>query len=136
MLDTLFKRYKSKRPHVYYYERELFKHKIYPVNLLQVGMDTPLQVWLKYLQNANIYCIDSVNNSQPANYSFLDEKRLFWSRCNPSDRKSVDKIMKEVWNKPRFDIIIDNTNNFENLKRYCIGKYYAEKKDEVICHSC
>ena len=44
--------------------------------------------------------------------------------------------MKEVWNKPRFDIIIDNTNNFENLKRYCIGKYYAEKKDEVICHSC
>ncbi len=44
--------------------------------------------------------------------------------------------MKNVWNKPRFDIIIDNTNNFAYsrktfLKRFSIGKYYIEDGDEV-----
>ena len=43
--------------------------------------------------------------------------------------------MKRIWNRPRFDIIIDNTNNHENLKRHCIGKYYLENKDEVIRYS-
>ena len=39
--------------------------------------------------------------------------------------------MKKIWNKPRFDIIIDNTNNYENLRRHCIGKFYYEEKDKV-----
>ena len=44
--------------------------------------------------------------------------------------------MKNIWNNPRFDIIIDNVNNFaitrhKNLNRYCIGKYYIEDGDEV-----
>ena len=68
-------------------------------------------------------------------FSFLKEKRIFWCRCDVSIRKNVDDIMKRIWNKPRFDIIIDNTNNHENLKRHCIGKYYLENKDEVICYS-
>jgi hypothetical protein len=44
--------------------------------------------------------------------------------------------MKNVWNKPRFDIIIDNVNNFaltryEYLRRYCIGKYYVEDGNDI-----
>ena len=98
-------------------------------------MDSTLQSWLKYLEKANIYCIDTFINYQPKDFSFLKEKRIFWCRCDVSDRKNVDDIMKKIWNKPRFDIIIDNTNNHENLKRHCIGKYYLENKDEVICYS-
>ena len=35
--------------------------------------------------------------------------------------------MEKTW----FDVIIDNTNNYENLRRYCIGKFYYEEKDKV-----
>ena len=59
-----------------------------------------------------------------------------WSRCDTSNEKSINNIMKNVWNKPRFDIIIDSTNNFAYsrktfLKRFSIGKYYIEDGDEV-----
>ena len=136
MLPVLFKRYKSPRQdHAVYYENEFFDKRLKPVNLLQVGMDSTLQSWLKYLEKANIYCIDTFINHQPKDFSFLKEKRIFWCRCDVSIRKNVDDIMKRIWNKPRFDIIIDNTNNHENLKRHCIGKYYLENKDEVICYS-
>ena len=44
--------------------------------------------------------------------------------------------MKNIWNNPRFDIVIDNVNNFaitrqKYLDRYCIGQYYIEDGDEV-----
>ena len=44
--------------------------------------------------------------------------------------------MKNVWNNPRFNIIIDNTNNYESLRHYGIGKYYKEVNNEIFCHSC
>tara|TARA_B100000131_G_scaffold58886_1_gene54299 strand:- start:2845 stop:3258 length:414 start_codon:yes stop_codon:yes gene_type:complete len=136
MLPILFERYKSPRQdHAVYYENEFFDKRLKPVNLLQVGMDSTLQSWLKYLEKANIYCIDTFINHQPKDFSFLKEKRIFWCRCDVSNRKNVDDIMKRIWNKPRFDIIIDNTNNHENLKRHCIGKYYLENKNEVIRYS-
>ena len=45
--------------------------------------------------------------------------------------------MKNVWNNPRFDIIIDTTNNFAYtrqpfLKRFSAGKYYIEDGDDVM----
>ena len=52
------------------------------------------------------------------------------------DKKQLNHIMKNVWNNPRFDIIIDNTNNYESLRHYGIGKYYKEVNDEIFCHSC
>ena len=48
------------------------------------------------------------------------------------DKKNIDDIMKNTWNNPRFDIIIDNTNQYDNFRRYCIGKYYIEKNDKVM----
>ena len=133
MLPTLFARYKSPRQHhAVYYENELFDKRLKPINLLQVGVDSTLQSWLRYLQKSNIYCIDNFVNKDPKDFKFLSERRLYWSRCDVNNRKNVDDIMKNVWNKPRFDIIIDNTNNYENLRRHCIGKYYLENKDKVI----
>ena len=133
MLPTLFARYKSPRQdHSVYYENELFDKRLKPINLLQVGVDSTLQSWLKYLQKSNIYCIDNFVDKDPKDFKFLSEQRLYWSRCDVNDRKNVDDIMKNVWNKPRFDIIIDNTNNYENLRRHCAGKYYLENKDKVI----
>jgi len=133
MLPTLFARYKSPRQdHSVYYENELFDKRLKPINLLQVGVDSTLQSWLKYLQKSNIYCIDNFVDKDPKDFKFLSEQRLYWSRCDVNNRKNVDDIMKNVWNKPRFDIIIDNTNNYENLRRHCVGKYYLENKDKVI----
>ena len=133
MLPTLFARYESPRQdHAVYYENELFDKRLKTINLLQVGVDSTLQSWLRYLQKSNIYCIDNFTDKDPKDFKFLSEQRLYWSRCDVNNRKNVDDIMKNVWNKPRFDIIIDNTNNYENLRRHCIGKYYLENKDKVI----
>lgn len=132
MLPTLFLRYKSPRQdHAVYYENEFFDKRLKPINLLQVGVDSTLQSWLVYLQKSNIYCIDNFTNKDPKDFKFLNQKRLYWSRCDVNSRKNVDNIMKNVWNNPRFDAIIDNTNNYENLKRHCIGKYYLEYKGKV-----
>lgn len=133
MLPTLFRRYQSPREkHAIYYEQQLFQFRLRPINLLQVGIDSTLQSWLKFLQKSNIYSIDNFISKDPKDFNFLNQKRLYWCRCDSTDRKNVDDIMKNVWNKPRFDIIIDNTNNYENLKRHCIGNYYIEHKDKVI----
>ena len=108
-------RYKSTRKqHHVFYEKELWNNRIKAVNLLQVGVDNTLEVWLKYLKYANVYCIDSFENKQPADFKFLlSEHRIYWARCNVHDKKHVEKVMNELWKKPRFDVIIDNTNNFE-----------------------
>ena len=133
MLLTLFRRYQSPREkHAIYYEQQLFQFRLRPINLLQVGIDSTLQSWLKFLQKSNIYSIDNFISKDPKDFNFLNQKRLYWCRCDSNNRKNVDDIMKNVWNKPRFDIIIDNTNNYENLKRHCIGNYYIEHKDKVI----
>ena len=137
VLDILFKRYKSNREqYSNFYEKELFQYRHKPINLLQVGIENSIPVWHKFLQRSNIYCIYEFDRNEPNKYDYLKEKRIFWSRCDTSDEKSIKEIMKNVWNKPRFDVIIDNVNNFANtryeyLRRYCIGKYYIEDGDEV-----
>jgi len=137
VLNILFKRYKSNREqYSNFYEKELFQYRHKPINLLQVGVESSIPVWHRFLQRSNIYCIDEFDRSEPNKYDYLKEKRIFWSRCDTSDENSIKEVMKNVWNKPRFDIIIDNVNNFANtryeyLRRYCIGKYYIEDGDEV-----
>ncbi len=137
MLDILFKRYKSNREqHSLFYEKELFEYRHKPINLLQVGIESSIPVWHRFLERSNIYCIDEFDRSQPNKYDYLKEKRIFWSRCDTSSEKSIRDIMENIWNNPRFDIIIDNVNNFaitrqKNLNRYCIGKYYIEDGDNV-----
>lgn len=137
MLDILLQRYKSNRQqYANFYENEFFKYRHKPVNILQVGVENSICVWHKFLQRANIYCIDEFDKNQPDKYEYLNQKRIFWSRCDTSNQKSINDIMKQIWNKPRFDFIIDSVNNFgftrqEYLKRYCIGKYYIEDGDEV-----
>ena len=137
VLDILFKRYKSDREqYSNFYEKELFQYRHKPINLLQVGVENSIPVWHKFLQRSNIYCIDEFDINEPNKYDYLKEKRVFWSRCDTNNEKSIKEIMKNVWNKPRFDVIIDSVNNFANsryeyLRRYCIGKYYIEDGDEV-----
>ncbi len=125
-------RYKSNRnQHHIFYERELWDSRIKTINLLQIGIDSTLQVWLNYLKYANIYCIDSFENKQPKDFKFLEENRLYWARCDVYDKKNIENTMNNLWKKPRFDFIIDNTNNYQNLKKYCIGKFYNEHRDKV-----
>ena len=137
VLDILFKRYKSDREqYSNFYEKELFQYRHKPINLLQVGVENSIPVWHKFLERSNIYCIDEFDKTEPNKYDYLKEKRVFWSRCDTNNEKSIKEIMKNVWNKPRFNVIIDSVNNFANsryeyLTRYCIGKYYIEDGDEV-----
>ena len=104
--------------------------------ILQVGVETSLQVWQRYFSKSLIYCIDTFNNVDPKDISYLEEKRIYWSRCDVNNNKQLEDVMKKVWNNPRFNIIIDNTNNYESLRKYGIGKYYKEANNEIFCHSC
>ena len=104
--------------------------------MLQVGIENTIPVWNKYLERCNIYCIDIFDDKEPRSFKFLNEKKIFWSRCNVKEHKELEHVMKNVWNNPRFNFIIDNTNSYKSLRKYCIGDYYSEVKDEVFCHSC
>ena len=104
--------------------------------ILQVGVEPSLQVWQRYFAKSLIYCIDTFNNIDPKDISYLDENRIYWSRCDVNDTKQLENVMKNIWNNPRFNIIIDNTNNYESLRKYGIGKYYKEVGNEIFCHSC
>jgi len=137
MLNVLLERYKSKRLKYHlYYDREFFDDRLKPFMILQIGVESSLQVWQRYFSKSQIYCIDSFTNNDPKNISYLSESRINWSRCNVHDKKQVEHIMKNIWNNPRFNIIIDNTNNYETLRHYGIDRYYKEVNDEIFCHSC
>ena len=76
MLPTLFRRYQSPREkHAIYYEQQLFQFRLRPINLLQVGIDSTLQSWLKFLQKSNIYSIDNFISKDPKDFNFLNQKR-------------------------------------------------------------
>ena len=137
MLNVLFERYKSKRLKYHlYYDREFFDDRLKPFMILQVGVESSLQVWQRYFSKSQIYCIDSFTNIDPKNISYLNESRINWSRCDVHNKKQVEHIIKNIWNNPRFNIIIDNTNNYETLRHYGIDRYYKEVNDEIFCHSC
>ena len=104
--------------------------------ILQVGVEPSLQVWQRYFTKSLIYCIDTFKNIDPKDISYLDENRIYWSRCDVNNTKQLEDVMKNIWNNPRFNIIIDNTNNYESLRKYGIGKYYKEVGNEIFCHSC
>lgn len=137
MLNTLLKRYKSRREiYADFYEKELLQYRHKPINLLQVGVENSIPALHKFLLRANIYCIDKFDRVEPKRFKFLENTRVFWSRCDIDDEYKIKQMMTEIWNKPRFDIIIDNSSNFANtrfnfLKKYCIGNYYIEEGDEV-----
>ena len=137
MLYNLFTKFKTDRVNfANYYEKELYSKRSLPMCLLQVGVDNTIPVWKKYLERCNIYCIDSFKNKQPKNFSFLNDERIFWSRCNIEDKSSVINVMEKIWCKPRFNLIIDNTNSFSILRKYCFGDYYLEVDNEVFRTSC
>ena len=93
-------RYKSiRKQHHVFYEKELWNSRIKAVNLLQVGVDTTIVVWFKYLKYANVYCIDSFEDKQPTDFNFLKEDRIYWARCDVQDKKHVEKVMNELWKK-------------------------------------
>ena len=137
MLQILLQRYKSKRVKYHLqYDRFFFEDRLKPLMILQVGVEPSLQVWQRYFTKSLIYCIDTFNNIDPKDISYLDENRIYWSRCDVNDTKQLENVMKNIWNNPRFNIIIDNTNNYESLRKYGIGKYYKEVGNEIFCHSC
>ena len=137
MLQILLQRYKSKRVKYHLqYDRFFFEDRLKPLIILQVGIEPSLQVWQRYFTKSLIYCIDTFNNIDPKDISYLDENRIYWSRCDVNNTKQLENVMKNIWNNPRFNIIIDNTNNYESLRKYGIGKYYKEVGNEIFCHSC
>ena len=130
-------KYKSPRlKFANYYENKLYVKRFQPMAMLQVGIENTIPVWNKYLERCNIYCIDIFDDKEPRSFKFLNEKKIFWSRCNVKEHKELEHVMKNVWNNPRFNFIIDNTNSYKSLRKYCVGDYYSEVKDEVFCHSC
>ena len=137
MLQILLQRYKSKRVKYHLqYDRFFFEDRLKPLIILQVGGEPSLQVWQRYFTKSLIYCIDTFNNIDPKDISYLDENRIYCSRCDVNNTKQLENVMKNIWNNPRFNIIIDNTNNYESLRKYGIGKYYKEVGNEIFCHSC
>ena len=137
MLQILLQRYNSKRLKYHlYYDRFFFEDRLKPLIILQVGVEPSLQVWQRYFTKSLIYCIDTFNDIDPKDISYLDENRIYWSRCDVNNTKQLENVMKNIWNNPRFNIIIDNTNNYESLRKYGIGKYYKEVGNEIFCHSC
>ena len=137
MLQILLQRYKSKRVKYHLqYDRFFFEDRLKPLIILQVGVEPSLQVWQRYFTKSLIYCIDTFNSVDPKDILYLDENRIYWSRCDVNDTKQLENVMKNIWNNPRFNIIIDNTNNYESLRKYGIGKYYKEVGNEIFCHSC
>jgi len=137
VLQILLKRYKSKRVKYHLqYDRFFFEDRLKPLMILQVGVEPSLQVWQRYFTKSLIYCIDTFMNIDPKDISYLDENRIYWSRCDVNNTKQLEDVMKNIWNNPRFNIIIDNTNNYESLRKYGIGKYYKEVGNEIFCHSC
>tara|TARA_B100001248_G_scaffold180470_1_gene137305 strand:+ start:2932 stop:3351 length:420 start_codon:yes stop_codon:yes gene_type:complete len=137
VLQILLQRYKSKRVKYHLqYDRFFFEDRLKPLIILQVGVEPSLQVWQRYFTKSLIYCIDTFNNIDPKDISYLDENRIYWSRCDVNNNKQLENVMKNIWNNPRFNIIIDNTNNYESLRKYGIGKYYKEVGNEIFCHSC
>ncbi len=132
MLFNLFTKFNANNKYANFYENEFFDLINQPINLLKVKADNSIPVWQKFLQRSNIYCIDNFNNNEPNKFPYLNKDRTFWSRCNIDDENDIKRVMSEIWKKPRFDIIIDNTNKRYNfLKKYCIGKYYVEENDNV-----
>ena len=130
-------KYKSPRLKIAnYYENKLYVKRFKPMAMLQVGIENTIPVWNKYLERCNIYCIDTFDDKEPRSFKFLNEKKVFWSRCNVKEHKELEHVMKNVWNNPRFNFIIDNTNSYKSLRKYCIGDYYSEVKYEGFCHSC
>ena len=82
MLNVLLERYKSKRLKYHlYYDREFFDDRLKAFMILQVGVESSLQVWQRYFSKSQIYCIDSFTNIDPKNISYLSESRINWSRC-------------------------------------------------------
>ena len=137
MLQILLQRYKSKRVKYHLqYDRFFFEDRLKPLIILQVGVEPSLQVWQRYFTKSLIYCIDTFDDIDPKDISYLDENRIYWSRCDVNNNKQLENVMKNIWNNPRFNIIIDNTNNYESLRKYGIGKYYKEVGNEIFCHSC
>jgi len=137
MLNVLFERYKSKRLKYHlYYEKEFFDRRFEPLMILQVGIESSLQVWQRYFTRSQIYCIDRFVHTDPKNISYLNEERIHWARCDVNNKKQLDNIMIEIWKKPRFDIIIDNISDHKTMRHYGVDKYYKEVNDEVFCHSC
>lgn len=81
-------RYKSnKQKYSLFYEKELFSLRHKPINLLQIGVENSIPVWHKFLERSNIYCIDEFDKKQPDKYNYLEEKRIFWSRCDTTNQK-------------------------------------------------
>ena len=74
MLFDLFKRYKSNREkYSYFYEKEFWQYRHKPLNLLQVGIESSIPVWQRFLQKCNVYCIDEFHRSEPNRYKYLNE---------------------------------------------------------------
>ena len=137
VLDTYLKRYKSnKLLYSKFYEKELYEKRFLPLQILQIGIENSVAVWHKYMQRSNIFCIDTFDKTEPRQHSYLKEKRIHWIRCDIDNEKAVKKVMKESWNNPRFDVIIDSSNNFgysryDLFRRFCVGKYYIEDGEDV-----
>lgn len=115
-----------------FYEKELYEKRFQPLQILQIGIENSVAVWHKYMQRSNIFCIDTFDKTEPRQHPYLKEKRIHWIRCDIDNEKAVKKIMKEQWNSPRFDIVIDNNiDRYDIFRKYCVGKYYVENKDNV-----
>ncbi len=133
MLYNLLTKFKSNKvKFANFYENQFYEKRFLPLQILQIGCDATIPVWQKFMTRSNIFCIDNFQKQEPKNIDYLKESRIYWIRCDIDNEKAVKKIMKEQWNSPRFDIIIDNNiDRYDIFRKYCVGKYYVENKDNV-----
>ena len=111
MLDNLFKKYKSNREkYSNFYEKEFLKYRHKPLNLLQVGVENSIPAWHKLLLRCNIYCIDEFDKREPNKYKYLNQERVFWSRCDTSSEKSIKEVMKEKMEEIEMRLALKSAN--------------------------
>ena len=120
MLFNLLQKFNSNKiKFANFYENQFYEKRFQPLQILQIGCDATIAAWQKFMPRSNIFCIDNFQKQQPKNINYLKQSRIYWIRCDIDNEKAVKKIMKEHWNNPRFDIIID-----DNVDRYDIFRKY------------
>jgi hypothetical protein len=96
-----------------FYEKLFNDIRLNPLNFLEIGIDQggSLFAWQEYFSNSTIYGIDIVIPDRIANQSTI--------RYAVTDQSSPHQLMQtlEIWNNPKFDIIIDDGSHWVSHQR-------------------
>lgn len=97
--------------------------------MLEIGVfkGSSLQSWLDYFPKATIYAADIFVRVQPKDIPALRNPRVKWVKCDSTDAKAV----KECFESPVFDVIIDDGLHTFDAQRKTFNNFYPFLAKEV-----